>query len=152
MSAVHTIDHRIHAGIITDLPGVLPVRVSLRYATPDPYAVALVFTDHATPQAPETSWVFSRELLARGVDAPEGAGQGCVSVVPLCSRHTAVELRTADGTAVVRFPTGDVRRFLADSYRLVPAGAERADEHLDIFLAALTTLGAPPSTGRGELP
>ena len=77
----------------------------------------------ALPEAPpEVEWVFARRLLAAGLDLPSGLGD--VHVRPLSGGRTMVELRAAEGTALVRFDASDLRRFLWRSFLAVPEGEE----------------------------
>ncbi|KJK58135.1 SsgA family sporulation/cell division regulator [Saccharothrix sp. ST-888] len=130
--------------------------VKLRYHPEDPLAVRMVFpaeyavdgTDPVpaapaaeglpSPQAPpEVEWVFARELLAAGLDLPSGVGD--VHIRPAPGQHTMVELRAPEGIALLRFDSGDLRRFLRHSYSAVPEGEEF--HHLDPDRALAELLG-----------
>lgn len=83
----------MRAGVITDLPGDLPVVVNLRCTAADPFAVHAVLASQAAYGTADAHWVFARDLLAEGIRSDYGAGLGSVCVVPLSPGRTAVELR-----------------------------------------------------------
>jgi hypothetical protein len=112
------------------------LRVTLRYRADDPLAVRMLFpaeysldatAPDTEPAAQEVEWVFARQLLAAGLDLP--AGLGDVHVRPAPGPLTAVELRAAEGVALLRFDTAELRDFLDRSLLLVPEGQEH--HHLD---------------------
>ncbi len=137
-------------GAVLQVPGlpdaVLPAL--LRFSAHDPFAVRLVLllapdvdgTDsqdgidstgsHDGPESVE--WVFSRSLLTEGLVAPVGSGDVRVRVR---GREVAVELA---GSATVLLPLEGLVEFLADSYEIVPTGAEPGGtQDLDDELAHL---------------
>ncbi|MZD08386.1 SsgA family sporulation/cell division regulator, partial [Streptomyces sp. SID5785] len=68
-------------------------------------------------------WTITRALLAEGLDAP--AGTGTVRVLPHSPGRTAIEFRSPDGLATLRFDTGVLRRFV-DRTRTVAASTAAA--------------------------
>jgi hypothetical protein len=118
--------------------------VALRYRATDPLAVRMAFPAEYSLDEPtrpatgsEVLWTFARELLAAGLDAPAGIGD--VHVRPARGSRTMVELRAAEGVALLSFETAGLRRFLWSSYRVVPEGREHL--HLDADRALAELLG-----------
>lgn len=112
-------------GAVLRVPGLADVTLPalLRYSAADPFAVRLVLLLDAPEgeTGPESvEWVFSRSLLTEGLLAP--AGQGDVQV-RVEGREVSVELA---GAATVLLPLEGLVEFLADSYAVVPTGAESA--------------------------
>ncbi len=116
-------------------PPVL-AQVELRYAGPDPYAVALAFQ---TTHSREVVWRFARGLLAQGLIEP--AGQGDVRLRPLdtpaTDRVVEIELRSPDGRAVFRAPHAELRDHLARTQELIAFGTEHEWLDLDHAVAML---------------
>jgi hypothetical protein len=127
----------------TDRPPV-PAQVELRYAWPDPYAVALAFR---TVHSREVVWRFSRGLLAQGLI--EAAGEGDVRLRPLDTpapgRIIEIELRWPGGRAVFRAPHAELRGYLARTQELIAFGTEH--EWLDLEHAIAMLRLAPPRSG-----
>jgi sporulation and cell division protein SsgA len=122
----------------------VPAQVELRYAGPDPYAVALAFQ---TVHTREVVWRFSRGLLAQGLI--EAAGEGDVRLRPLDTptpgRVVEIELRSPGGRAVFRAPHAELRGYLARTQELIAFGAEH--EWLDLDHAVAMLRLAPPRSG-----
>ncbi|GAA3054062.1 SsgA family sporulation/cell division regulator [Kitasatospora albolonga] len=136
------VEQVVQAHLIVSAHRSAPLRVTLRYRACDPLAVRMGFPaefaldgEPVPDGVPEITWVFARELLAGGVDQP--CGQGDVHVRPSSPRHTLVELRSPEGTALVRFPAPELRRFLWRSHALVAAGQEHLHLDADRALAEL---------------
>lgn len=121
--------------LITGENHQIPVPVSLRYASADPFAVHVHFLPDVFYNGRSMIWSFARDLLAEGLRAPAGIGD--VRIWPCGRFHTIVELDTSQGLAMVRFETPVLRRFLQDSYRVVAAGREDTNAALEHSLAAL---------------
>src|SRR5205085_2053874 len=117
------------------------LRVTLRYRADDPLAVRMLFPAEYSLDTEtvgeEIIWVFARHLLATGLDAP--AGPGDVHIRPTLGRRVMVELRAAEGVALLQFAAADLRRFLWHSYVAVPEGTEA--DHLDPDRALAELLG-----------
>ena len=114
----------------------VPAQVELRYAGPDPYAVALAFQ---TAHSREVVWRFSRALLAQGLI--EAAGEGDVRLRPLDTpvpgRVVEIELRSPGARAVFRAPHADLRDYLARTQELIAFGTEHEWLDLDHVVAML---------------
>ena len=125
----------------------VPAQVELRYAGPDPYAVALAFQ---TVHSREVVWRFSRGLLAQGLI--EAAGQGDVRLRPLDTpepdRVVEIELRSPGGHAVFRAPHAELRDYLARTQELIAFGSEHEWLDLDHVVAMLRL--APGRSGSRE--
>ncbi|GAA2143870.1 SsgA family sporulation/cell division regulator [Kitasatospora kazusensis] len=136
------VEQTVQADLILSTRRCALLRVSLRYRAADPFAVRMGFPaeyslDAETAAGPgaEVEWVFARQLLATGLDLPSGLGD--VHVRPAHGRHTMVELRAADGVALLRFDERELRRFLRHSYLAVPEGDELLHVDADRALAQL---------------
>jgi len=114
------------------------VPTTLSYSIEEPYAVTLVFDCRG---ARPITWVFARDLLVAGLVA--AAGEGDVRIWP-AERSDPIffELRSPTGHAVFAADRKSLRRFLAQTEKLVPRGGEPAVMSMDYHLAAL--LGGEP--------
>jgi hypothetical protein len=106
----------------TDLD--LPAR--LHYRAADPYAVRLIFGLGACEETVE--WVFARELLSAGMNAP--TGEGDVRIAPHAGDEVRIELSSPSGSAALVMPRGLATHFLLASYELVWPSTE--SEHVDL--------------------
>ena len=119
----------------------------LRYTDAEPYAVTLVFRGDGLAGSP-IEWIFARDLLATGVLA--ASGDGDVRVWPADTTSLIFfELRSPSGQAVFAADKRQVERFLAETERIVPTGAEPAAIEMDHHLATL--LGGEPGLAPPEL-
>ncbi|MEV6972471.1 SsgA family sporulation/cell division regulator [Kitasatospora sp. NPDC093806] len=141
-----TAEETVQARLILSPHRSVRLRVTLTYLPEDPLAVRMAFpaefsldepADGPGPDGADIVWVFARRLLAAGLELPAGIGD--VHVRPTLGRRTMVELRAPEGTALVRFDTADLRRFLWRSRLLVPEGEEHL--HLDADRALAELLG-----------
>lgn len=112
-------------GALLQVPGLpdLVLPALLRYSAADPFAVRMVLllSPEDGDEGPDSvEWVFSRSLLTEGLLAPAGSGDVQVRVV---GHEVSVELA---GSATVLLPLEGLVEFLADSYEVVPTGAEAA--------------------------
>jgi hypothetical protein len=103
------------------------VPATLSYTREAPYAVTAAF--HTAEG--DVTWIFGRDLLCQGLEAP--VGDGDVAVWP--SVHGGVEslclsLSSPTGSALLEADIAAVEAFLDLTYVLVPAGTEC--DHLDI--------------------
>ncbi|CAM5293333.1 SsgA family sporulation/cell division regulator [Streptomyces narbonensis] len=121
------IEQSVQARLVASAPRMETVPATLRYDRQDPYAVSMAFPPPATLEGVEVSWAFARELLVQGVDRPAGVGD--VRLRPYGYDRTVVEFHAPEGVAMVHVRTSELRRFLARSEHLVPAGSER--DYLD---------------------
>lgn len=123
------------AYLILGVDACVEFSVTARYARNDPYAVRLAFPQApAAPDAAEAgpSWTFGRELLDEGMRRP--AGDGDVHVWPCGPDLVMVELRTAEGSALVALAARELREFLFLSYAEVPPGYEGGYLEIDRLL------------------
>ncbi|MFJ9773717.1 SsgA family sporulation/cell division regulator [Kitasatospora sp. NPDC101157] len=138
------VEETVQARLILSPHRSARLRVVLSYLPEDPFAVRMTFPaefslDDAVdgPSTEDVVWVFARRLLSSGLEVPAGVGD--VHVRPTAARSTMVELRAPEGTALLRFDTADLRRFLWRSRLLVPEGEEHL--HLDADRALAQLLG-----------
>ncbi|RKT17687.1 sporulation and cell division protein SsgA [Streptomyces sp. 1114.5] len=141
---MRTVEETVQARLILSSHRSVRLRAVLSYLPEDPLAVRMAFpAEFSLDEAPEVQggedivWVFARRLLSTGVEVPTGLGD--VHVRPAPGRCTMVELRAPEGTALLRFDTGDLRRFLWRSRLVVPEGEEHL--HLDADRALAQLLG-----------
>ncbi|WP_330458998.1 SsgA family sporulation/cell division regulator [Streptomyces sp. NBC_00820] len=133
-----TLEQPAGARLVTASGRGRSIPLTLRYAAGDPLAVHIDFPAHVTADGEVTSWTFARGLLAEGLVAP--AGPGAVRVRPYGTDGTdgtLVELRTAHGTAALRFDTAVLHRFLLRTYSVVAPEEETVDAVLDDGVAEL---------------
>ncbi|MDK1476030.1 SsgA family sporulation/cell division regulator [Streptomyces sp. 549] len=124
----------LQARLVTP-PATRRIPALLCYDRHDPLAVRAVFPAPPELEAPDTVWIFGRELLEVGLHAPAGIGD--VHVRPCGPDRTAVELHAPEGMALIEFGTLELRRFLWRSYALVPQGQEHHNLGLDQDLTEL---------------
>jgi hypothetical protein len=116
------------------LGGPFVVDAELRYDTTDQLAVSLVPQD---ADGGDNPWQFARSLLADGLKADAHVvGAGGVAF----HRHgprLVIRLRAGGVCGEAWMHAAEVRAFLRDTYRLVPAGAEVVDfgAELDAIVA-----------------
>jgi hypothetical protein len=116
--------------------GAVPLMASLCYTADDPYAIRMAF--HVGTDEP-VEWIFSRELLAEGMDGP--AGEGDVHVWPGTDHGLGVlnvALSSPFGHAHFEAPMTAIAEFLDRTFAVIPAGEESAfiniDDELDELL------------------
>ncbi|MCC3772464.1 SsgA family sporulation/cell division regulator [Streptomyces sp. UNOC14_S4] len=129
------IDQAVQVRLIASAPQDRAVPAQLRYAPSDPFAVHIAFPPVASLDGADVAWAFARELLADGLTSPAGAGD--VHVWPCGPDRTVLEFHAPEGIAMVQIATAEVRRFLARSYAVVPAGHEGGRLDVDSDVAAL---------------
>jgi hypothetical protein len=100
----------------------------LGYRSSDPFAVSMTFI---TGEG-NLVWTFGRDLLMRGVEAPNGEGDVHVSPALGVSGHAmvSIELSSPDGHLVLLARSSDVSDFLARTVAVVPQGSE--SDHFDV--------------------
>ncbi len=113
---------------------VLPLPVQLQYGSDDPYAVSVAF------QGPDevVTWVFARDLLAEGLDAP--GGEGDVTVRPERGPFgdvLVIGLASPDGQAELEADAAAVRDFLRRTEQVLPRGQEHTVIDIDAELSQL---------------
>ena len=116
-------------GEATEMPA------SLRFDPQDPYAVAVTFDVEPTP----VRWLFARDLLVLGLQAP--AGSGDVHLFPCpdgAGDHLLViELASPGGEATLQVRAEDVRHFVAQMLASVPVGAETSLVDIDDLIDSI---------------
>ncbi|MEU6237382.1 SsgA family sporulation/cell division regulator [Kitasatospora sp. NPDC047058] len=143
---MHTaVEETVRARLMLSSHRSARLHVTLSYAPADPLAVRMAFPAEFSLDGPEDGtvpdggedivWVFARRLLTAGLELPAGVGD--VHVRPAAGRHTMVELRAPEGTALVRFDSTDLRRFLWRTRLVVPEGEEHLHLDADRALAEL---------------
>ncbi len=129
------IEQPVEARLVAAAPRMPSIPAVLCYDRRDPFAVRMTFPAPATLEGVDVCWTFSRELLAAGLEGPEGHGD--VRVRPYGYDRTVLEFHAPEGTAVVHVRSGEIRRFLEATGDLVPVGLEHLQLDLDHGLAVL---------------
>ncbi|MGW0883643.1 SsgA family sporulation/cell division regulator [Streptomyces sp. NPDC002671] len=129
------IEQPVEARLVAAAPRMSHIPATLCYDRRDPFAVRMTFPAPATLEGVDVCWTFSRELLAAGLEGPEGHGD--VRVRPYGYDRTVLEFHAPEGTAVVHVRSGEIRRFLEAAGALVPVGLEHLQFDLDRDLAEL---------------
>ncbi|MGI5459679.1 SsgA family sporulation/cell division regulator [Streptomyces sp. CA-249302] len=129
------IEQPVEARLVAAAPRMPSIPAKLHYDRSDPFAIRMTFPAPATLEGVEVCWTFSRELLAAGLERAEGHGD--VRVRPYGYDRTVLEFHAPEGTAVVHVRSGELRRFLEATGRLVPVGMEHLHLDLDHDLAEL---------------
>ncbi|HKA96551.1 MAG TPA: SsgA family sporulation/cell division regulator [Streptosporangiaceae bacterium] len=102
--------------------GGVPLTASLRYRGDDPYAIRMSF--HVGLDDP-VEWLFARDLLAVGVQAPTGDGDVRVWPTSEADRDVLnISLSSPFGQAHFEASLAAVSGFLRRSYEVVPLGRE----------------------------
>jgi hypothetical protein len=112
----------------------VPLTAALSYSRQDPYAIGMSF-DVGTDEP--VNWMFSRELLAAALHAPEGLGS--VKAWPSASeggeKILNLVLGPPGGYARFEVSAAGIETFLDRTFELVPAGQESAHLNLEAELA-----------------
>ena len=141
-----TVSAELGLSLVVPEHGAVPLVASLDYCADDPYAIKMAF--HVGADEP-VEWIFGRELLAAGLEAP--VGEGDVQVWPDDSpdggfaelgfaEHGVLNIALSSpfGEAHFEAPLGEVAKFLRSTYDIVPTGAESdfidVDSELDDLL------------------
>nr|BFD81563.1 SsgA family sporulation/cell division regulator [Streptomyces sp. Xyl84] len=129
------IEQTVEARLVAAAPRMPSIPATMHYDLSDPFAVRMSFPAPATLEGVEVCWTFARDLLAAGMQEPEGHGD--VRVRPYGYDRTVLEFHAPEGTAVVHVRSGEIRRFLQATSELVPVGSEHRQLDLDHDLAVL---------------
>lgn len=144
MSGPGTVTAEISLRLLASPGHRVPVAATLSYTAADPYAIRADF--HVGLDEP-VRWVFARDLLRDGIEAP--AGQGDVRIWPSPGGEVlAIEVASPFGQARFETPAADVAGFLCGTEHLVPEGAEILD--FDAGLTGLLRAAAPPGPRPGR--
>ncbi len=119
------------------------VVLSLRWSPDDPLAVEIVVSarpDH--PALPRGRWQVLRDFLRYGIDTPTGDGDVRIRPVAGPPQSPAdnkvwLELARAGRPCSLAVPTALLSRFLDQTERTVPVGAERSGAMVDEIIARL---------------
>jgi hypothetical protein len=113
----------------------LPVTSQFSFSRFDPYAVTLRFLVDGDQWV---TWIFSRELLEKGITSP--MGEGDVQIWPGDrdgARCVFLHTRSPHGAATFMLPLTIVVEFLLNSYSVVPSGTEADFLDIDAEIADL---------------
>ena len=136
-----TVSAELGLSLVVPEHGAVPLVASLDYCADDPYAIKMSF--HVGADEP-VEWIFGRELLAAGLEAP--VGEGDVQAWPDDSADASaselgilnIALSSPFGEAHFEAPLSEVAEFLQSTYSIVPTGAESdfidIDSELDDLL------------------
>jgi hypothetical protein len=136
MNSGATVSAELGLSLVVPGHGAVPLMASLSYTVDDPYAIRMAF--HVGTEEP-VEWIFSRELLAAGMDGP--AGEGDVHVWPGTDHGLGVlniALSSPFGQAHFEAPITAIGDFVTRTFRVIPAGREsnfiNIDSELDELL------------------
>jgi Streptomyces sporulation and cell division protein, SsgA len=132
-----TISAELSLRLVVPQQTIVPLVASLYYSGRDPYAVRMAF--HVGTDEP-VEWIFARDLLASGIESPQGDGDvrvwpsaaSCAEADGLDVIGTAdaeggvlnIELSSPFGQAHFEAPAQAMSAFLRRTYQIVPAGRE----------------------------
>jgi Streptomyces sporulation and cell division protein, SsgA len=142
-SSSTTISAELGLRLVVPQQTIVPLVASLHYSGTDPYAVRMAF--HVGTDEP-VEWIFARDLLAAGIESPQGEGdvkvwpsaRSCAEGEDLDMIGTAdadyavlnIELSSPFGEAHFEAPAQAMSAFLRRTYNIVPAGHESS--YIDI--------------------
>lgn len=132
MNSGSTVSAELGLSLVVPEHGAVPLMASLCYALDDPYAIRMAF--HVGTDEP-VEWIFSRELLAAGMDGP--AGEGDVHVWPGTDHGLGilnVALSSPFGHAHFEAPMSAIADFLTRTFAVIPAGEENTCINIDAEL------------------
>jgi hypothetical protein len=130
-----TVSAELGLSLVVPEHGAVPLVASLDYCADDPYAIKMAF--HVGADEP-VEWIFGRELLAAGLEAP--VGEGDVQAWPNDTGGDVLNIALSSpfGEAHFEAPLSEVAEFLQSTYGVVPTGAESdfidVDSELDDLL------------------
>jgi hypothetical protein len=135
MNTGPTVSADLGLSLVVPEHGAVPLMAGLHYCTDDPYAIRMAF--HVGTDEP-VEWIFSRELLAAGMDGP--AGEGDVHVWPGTEHGLGVlnvALSSPFGHAHFEAPMSAIADFLTRTFEVIPAGHESTFINIDTELDEL---------------
>lgn len=148
-SSSTTISTELGLRLVVPQQTIVPLVASMYYSGGDPYAVRMAF--HVGTDEP-VEWIFARDLLAAGIESPQGEGDVHVWPSPVsCAdadldvpgpadpggKVLNIELSSPFGQAHFEAPARAVSAFLRRTYQAVPAGKESGCIDIDAELTAL---------------
>ncbi|HLI38572.1 MAG TPA: SsgA family sporulation/cell division regulator [Streptosporangiaceae bacterium] len=130
-----TVAAELGLGLVVPQQTIVPLVASLYYSGADPYAVRMAF--HVGTDEP-VEWIFARELLAAGLDSPQGEGdvrvwpspRSCAAAehepaaAPAGGVVLNIALSSPFGKAHFEAPAQAMAAFLRRTYQIVPPGKE----------------------------
>ncbi|MFD7547218.1 SsgA family sporulation/cell division regulator [Streptomyces sp. NPDC059578] len=119
------VKERARAHVVTDSAGersAVPVFLSYDPEN-DPGAVHMSLPASVVGGTAPDDWVFTRDLLERGLTAP--VANGPVSIWPCGRAQAVVELHSATGVSLVQFDSRALIRFLGLTYAAVATARVR---------------------------
>ncbi|WP_309221657.1 SsgA family sporulation/cell division regulator [Streptomyces sp. Act143] len=118
-----------------DLTARQAVRATFRY---DPDAPWVVSVELAVEHGPRVLWRIGREILQQGLHSVSGLGDIQMWPSSFGDGATArLQLTSRDTAALFELPVPPLAQWLADTYELVPAGAELSEIDWDAATADL---------------
>ncbi|WP_432043667.1 SsgA family sporulation/cell division regulator [Streptomyces cadmiisoli] len=139
MNQTKCVEVELPVRLVQSFTDAIPVGMKLRYVSDDPYALHVTFQVAGVSGTVE--WVFSRDLLADGLEGR--AGEGDVRIWPAtvdAGRDVLyIALSAPAGSAVIEVPVHGARSFLHRTVAAVPQGAESEQIDVDEVLANLLT-------------
>src|SRR5260370_26328623 len=81
-SSSSTVSAELGFRLVVPQQTIVPLVASLYYSSEDPYAIRIAF--HVGLDEP-VEWIFARDLLAAGAEAPEGLGDA--TLCPSAATH-----------------------------------------------------------------
>ena len=136
MNSSATVSAELGLSLVVPDHGAVPLVASLYYSADDPYAIRMAF--HVGTDEP-VEWIFARDLLALGLEAP--AGEGDVQVWPSDDHGREllnIALSSPFGEAHFEAPRSSTANFLDRTYEVIAPGSESkfvdVDTELDDLL------------------
>jgi hypothetical protein len=132
--------HQSHTFQLLCEAGQVGVVGELEYRRAEPYAITATF--YVGTEAP-VRWLFARDLLIEGLVGAVGDGDIRIELDEIDPGTLVIELRGADGSAVLAVSTESVAEFLHATYAVVGVGEEHSAVDIDSELSALLTIDWP---------
>lgn len=127
--------HHEHIAALHTQGEPVPVSTRWTYRADEPFAITVAF---ATERGRWVEWIFARDLLIAGLDAPSGEGDLHVMPHPTDEELLLLEIHSPSGSAMFELDRDDTEDFLAHTLDLVPTGTESTHFDIDRLLAELT--------------
>ena len=127
--------HHEHIAALHTQGEPVPVSTRWTYRADEPFAITVAF---ATERGRWVEWIFARDLLIAGLDAPSGEGDLHITPHPDDEDVLLLEIHSPSGSATFELDRDDTEDFLVHTLELVPAGTESTHFDIDRLLAELT--------------
>lgn len=126
----------IHHEQVAALQGATePVHTRWSYRDDEPFAVTVAF---CTERGQWIEWVFARDLLIDGLDAPAGFGDVQVRPDHEDEDLLILEISSPSGSAVFELGRDATEEFLHTTLELVPSGTESAYFDVDRLIEEIS--------------